>query len=96
MSGRLREKEGLSAGKGAGNALTIGSADVNYTSYTEYGLWSMEYRDERKKKVWIYLHICYLLLYVEKGVVGLFTLIVEWLSLPYWLGFGQFNYQLYI
>lgn len=51
---------------------------------------------KEKKKVWIYLHICYLLLYVEKGVVGLFTLIVEWLSLPYWLGFGQFNYQLYI
>lgn len=55
VSGRLRRKKGLSAGKGAGNALTIGSAaeDVNYTSYT-YGVRSTGMEG---KKIWI-LHIC--------------------------------------
>lgn len=68
MSGRLREKEGLSAGKGAGNALTIGSADVNYTSYTEYGLWSMEYRDERKKKgMDIFTYMLFIIICGKRG-----------------------------
>lgn len=56
--------------------MTIGSAadDVNYTSYTKYGVRSTEYRDEREKDMDnTYMYY----IYVEKGVIGLFTFIVE-------------------